>query len=191
MKAFFTNMSLARWIIVVSLVLSIALCFTGWRLHQQRAMLEAALVKQVPDLAVELQSLSKSYSKLYKDSEREGLKGEQADPAGYIRGIASLDDVQIGQLEIATPPATEMIKGVLDRKYTIKPQNRDAGFPRLKIANFLWRLENASRRVRVTHIHMETAQKNPKHEDVLMDSWKWEAEATSRAKKDETPTGTN
>ena len=185
MKAFFNSFTLARWIIVVSLFFSILLGWSGWYFHQRRTALETALVKQVPDLAVELQTLSKQYSKLYKDAEREGLKA-QDDPASYIRKIGSDPTIEIGQLSINTPPAQEFIKGVADRKITIKPQNVESGFSRVALANFFWKLESESKRVRVTEIHMEPAQKGVKPQDTLNDRWKWNAEATSRAKKDAT-----
>jgi hypothetical protein len=185
MKSFFANMNLARWIIVASVAGTLVLAFTGWKLHSRRVELERALEVAVPEQALELQVLARRYSKLYKEAEREGLKG-QADPQSYIRTLASDEHVALGQVEVITAPETTPRKGVVDRKYTIRPQSRDRGFPRDRIANFMWKLESESRRVRVTMAQLDPEKPLKPHEHPT-DSWKWTVEVTSRQKQDEPP----
>lgn len=187
MKQFLANLTMARWIILLSLVGSIALGVYGFRLHQGRVALEAALEGDVRMLALDTRNKARRYDVLQKQSEREGLEG-QSDPASYIRRIAAGADVKIGDTTIDTPSEAENIKGVLDTRWTIKPSSRDRGFPRLNIGNFLYKLESESRRMRVTRIRMEPEAKSPKPELVLEnDSWRWEAEVTSRTKIEAPP----
>lgn len=188
MKSFLQSMSLARWIIAISLLASIGLGAYGYSLHKQRKLLEDALASEVPKLSLDLQNLAKRHTVLMKQFEREGLQG-QSDPVTYIRTIAAGRDAQIGDTTVDPPQETENIKGVLDTRYTIKPSNRDRGFNRLNIANFLYKLESESRRMRVTRLRLDPEAKSVKPENILEnDSWRWEAEVTSRTKS-ETPAG--
>lgn len=183
------NMSLARWIIVVSVLASIGLGYHGFRLHQRRMQMESELAADVPRLALEIQNLARRHSVLIKQVEREGLVG-QNDPVTYIRAIAASSDVAIGDTIVDPPRENDFIRGVRDTSYTIKPSNRDRGFPRLNIANFLYKLETESRRMKVTRLRMEPEAKSVKPENILeSDTWRWEAEVTSRTKL-ETPPST-
>lgn len=183
MKSFFRDLSLARGIILGSLALSIVLAVTGWRLHRERVELEVALAQEVPDLARETQELSKRYSKLYDEAEMEGLKG-QNDPQTYFRSLAADSKVKLGSLEITTPQAQRPSKGVIDIKYRIQPQAREGGFDRKKIANYLWLIEDRSRRVRVTSFSMQR-EGSLKAWEYGNDRWKWDIEVTSRQKEAE------
>jgi hypothetical protein len=187
MKAFFANLTLARWIILLSLLASIGLGWYGFKLHQRRVDLEAALSSEARTIALDLRNLARRYTVLMKQSEREGLEG-QSDPATYIRRIAASPDVKIGDTTVDPPSEAENIKGVLDTRYGIKPSSRDRGYGRLNIANFLYKLESESRRMRVTRVRLEPEAKSTKPELVLEnDSWRWEAEVTSRTKIETTP----
>lgn len=181
MKAFFRDMNLARGIILGSVVLSLALAVSGYFLHQERVALEAALEKEVPDMARETQVLSRRYSMLYKQAELEGLKG-QSDPESYLRGLASDPKVRLGGVEITKPQAQRPSKGVIDIKYRIVPQARDKGHNRKNLANYLWLIEEKSRRVRVTQFSM-TREGNLKPWEYGNDLWKWDIEVTSRQKE--------
>jgi hypothetical protein len=185
MKAFFRNLNLARGIVLGSLVLSLLLAVNGFRLHQERVALEAALAQEVPDLARETQVLSRRYSMLYKQAELEGLKG-QSDPESYLRGLASDPQVRLGGVEITKPQAQRPSKGVIDIKYRIVPQTRDRGANRKNLANYLWLIEEKSRRVRVTQFSM-TREGNLKPWEYGNDLWKWDVEVTSRQKESEAP----
>lgn len=183
MRNFFKSMNLARGIILGSLVFSLVLAVTGYRLHAQRVALEVALASEVPAIARETQELSQRYSKLYDEAEMEGLKG-QSDPQTYFRSLAGDPKVRIGGLEITTPQPQRPSKGVVDIKYRITPQARDRGFDRKNLANFLWMIEERSRRVRVTQFSM-TREGNLKPWEYGNDRWKWDVEVTSRQKEAE------
>jgi len=181
MKAFFANMNLARWIIILSLLGSIGLGVFGFKLRQQRLDLKQALDTKVPLLAVEILKLSREYTSLAKEASREGLKA-QADPQTYIREISARVAVEVGQIDIGTPNPTTPARGVIDRKFVIRPSSRDRAEQRLRIANFCYILEKESRRVKVTRIHLDPEQKNLKPHEISNDLWRWEIDVTSRQK---------
>lgn len=183
MREFLDKMNLARWVILVTLVASLVLGITGWRLQRQRAELEKGLQARVPNMAQELQVLAAQYSRMYKDAEREGLFG-QKDPQLYIREIAANPNVAIGDVFIDTPTPQVIAKGVVDRKYTIKSQSSNRGFTRDRIANFMYLLEKSSSRIRVTRASIEREQ-NQKEWEIGPDSWKWNIEVTSRQKDED------
>lgn len=183
MKQLLANMNLARWILLVSLVLSIVLAFTGWRLHGRRVALQAALETQVPRLAQEIQVDSRRYTHLYEQAEGAGLAGGQKDVATYLRQLASDRDVQIGSLEITPLASSTPAKGIVDEKYTIRPPTKDKGFVRVNLANFMHLIEQRSRRMRVTHVRLER-EGNPRDWEYGNDRWKWDIEVTSRHKLD-------
>ena len=183
MSAFFKDMSLARGIILGSLVLSLALAVTGFKLHQKRVGLDQALAGAVPDLARETQVLSKRYSKLYREPELEGLKG-QGNPETYLRGLIIDPKVRLGDVDISKPTPTRPSKGVIDIKYRVVAQPRDRGFDRRNLANFMWLIEEKSRRVRVTQLSL-TREGSLKPWEYGNDRWKWEIEVTSRQKEGE------
>ncbi|MEM7516919.1 MAG: hypothetical protein AAF368_08360, partial [Planctomycetota bacterium] len=66
------------------------------------------------------------------------------------------------------------------KKYEIRPSDTKRRFSRVKISNFLYKLEEESSRVKVTHVKMETGQRGLKEEQVPDDKWTLLAEVTSR-----------
>lgn len=190
MKNALANMTLARWIIVVSLLASIGLGYYGYNLHTRRLELESALKTEVRAVALDLRTLARQYSVLSKQVDREGFSENVKDPATYIRQIAAGKDVQIGDITVDPPSEAENIKGVLDTRYSIKPADaaRTDGYGRLNIANFLFKLESESRRMRVTHLRLDPKAKGTKPELTLEnDSWIWDVEVTSRTKIEAPP----
>ena len=185
MKKFLKDLTLARGIILGSLVLSVALAVNGFRLHKERRGLEVALQREVPELARQTQVLSRRYSRLYDEAEREGLKG-QGDPQSYLRILATDPKVMLGGIEISKPTPTRPSKGVIDIKYRIVSATKDRGFDRKNLANYMWLLEEQSRRVRVTQLRLDR-EGNLKPWEYGNDLWKWDIEVTSRQKESEAP----
>ena len=186
MKAFLADMNLARWVIFGSLVASLGLGFWGWSLHKQRTELVHALGVEVPKRAQNIQVLSLRHSELRKDYDREGLRG-QADAETYLRRLATHKDVVLGGVDIKSMPDRSPVKGVVDRKYSIsspgakRGSKGSAGFDRARIANYLWLLEQQSRRVRVTNIRLEPTERADPWVPTS-DLWTWDIEVTSRQK---------
>jgi len=180
-KQFFSKLSLARWILLVSLVLSVVLAFTGWRLHQRRTGLEEAMQVEVPSLAQEIQINSRRYTRLYEEADGAGMIG-QKDVMSYLRGLASDPNVRLGGIDITKQAPFTPTRGVVDIKYVIRPQSRDRGFVRVNLANFMHLIEQRSRRMRVTHVRLDR-EDNPRPWKYGNDKWKWELEVTSREKE--------
>ena len=91
MKAFFGNMNLARWIILLSLLGSIGLGVFGFKLRQKRLALVHSLTAEVPALAVDTLKLSREYTSLAKEASREGLKGAFLATGYPFKAKAALD----------------------------------------------------------------------------------------------------
>ncbi len=181
MKAFLWNLNFSRVTILVTLALSLILLVLGINLHRRRTALEAALDVDVPRMAQDIQVQSRRYTALYAEAEREGLKG-QDDPQTYFRSLAAHQKVVLGGINIDQLPTTYPSKGVMDKKYKIEPQSADRRFDRKNIANFMWLIEEQSRRVRVTSISLKR-ERNLKPFEVGPDRWEWRIEVTSRQKE--------
>ena len=71
-----------------------------------------------------------------------------------------------------------------DKVYLISPSLKDDTFRREQIANYLYKLENESRRVRVTDLVVEAlnadGKKNLKPEEYPSDLWSFTFTVTSR-----------
>lgn len=177
---YFTNVSMARWIVLLSLVLSMALGAIGYWLHRERTRLEDELTGRIPSTAFEIQVAARRHTQLYQEFQREGLKG-QSNPDEYIRVLARDVKVQLGGVEIKAASPGSPAKDVVDRRYTIQPQDSKAGHKRDRLANYMWLLEQQSRRVRVTHVRLDPLEKHQPWE-IGSDVWSWEIEVTSRQK---------
>jgi hypothetical protein len=185
-KSALSSMNLARWIIVVGALGTLTLGVTGWLLHQKRVEYEASLEPggEVERLAKSIQSLGKNCTQLQQAADRTGLT-KQKDAVSYIRDLARNPAVQVGLVAITPLTPATPAKGVTDIKYQIKPQEQTQTFRRDNIANFMWKLESDSGRLRVTNVRM-MHDGNPKEWEIENDLWKYELEVTSR-QKDEAP----
>lgn len=175
---FFSNMTLARWIIVLSFLSSIVLGGVGYVLMKERVRLTDELQARIPLKAKAMQASAVKHTQLYQEFQREGLKG-QNNPDEYIRVLARDAKVQLGGVEIKATNPGSPAKGVVDRKYTIQAQDPKAGHARNRLANYMYLLEQKSQRVRVTYLRLDPLDKHQPWE-IGSDKWKWEIEVTSR-----------
>jgi hypothetical protein len=184
MKGALANMNFARWIIVIGGVGALALGASGWQLYSKRTEFEEALAPngRVEAQCKRIQGLGKEYTKAHKDLGGENLKA-QDDMTTYITRRAADPRVQLGSVKVIPQQKSEIQKDVWDFKYGIKPQSEDKGQPRDRIANYFYKLESDSRRLRVTNIHMWQEQRL-KEWEVGNDLWKWECEVTTRQKEE-------
>jgi hypothetical protein len=183
MKSFIQKMNLARGIILFALVGSLALGAYGYNKQKQLSELRENLVDDTPKLVKELMRLGHQHTQLKRTASKEGLNA-QADFATYIRNAANKDGVEIGEIKLNNQPQ-ERGKGLSDNIWTILPSDRERKYERYRIANFLYQLEYASHRVKVTRVKMNVAEKNMKPHEIPDDSWTFEAAATSRQRTDE------
>jgi len=195
----FKNMNLARWIILSSVVGSIGLGVVGYTQSSRLGRLQADLEKNgtrktatgqtyddsdIAKLVRELETLGRKHSQLTKAQRAEGFT-ETEGLNNYIERAIVQDGVELG--DHGTDPSTvNVTKGIVDKKIRIKPNTRDKTFPRSKIANFLYKLEADSRRIRVTDLLIELGGKNKvrEHEIPEENMWTYEVEITSRQREE-------
>jgi len=182
MKAFMQGMNLARAIMLLSIVGCIVLGFLGWKRTQQLSEMKTALNDEMKPLVKDLMQTAQRHTTLSKSLKDDSL-GAQADLETYIRKVAGKDKVEIGNVDL-TVGDEQRSKTVVDKVYRIKSDSRERTFQRLRIANFLYTLEYDSRRVKVTDLKLEIAEKKPKPHEVPADDWFFDAEVTSRQRAD-------
>jgi len=194
----FKNFNLARWIILFSLLGSIALGVVGFTQASTLGELHSDLDKtsvrkgtsgtyddsDVAKLVRELETLGRKHTQLAKAKRAEGFT-ETEGLNNYIERAITADGVELG--EHGTDPSTvNVTKGIVDKKIRIKPTSRDKVFQRSKIANFLYKLEADSRRIRVTDLTIELGGKNRvrEHEIPEEGNWTYDVEITSRQREE-------
>jgi hypothetical protein len=178
------HMNFARWVILLSVLGSLVLGYTGFGWHRKRVRLDEALEVEVPKLAQDIQVNSIKLVSLTRERDRTGFK-TTSDPQEYIRRIAGTErTIALGSVKIREGEANRQ-SGLVDKTYTIEPQEEKQGFQRTKIGNFMYKLEEDSGRMRVTSIHMEPAQKVRDPSQIPADVWRYNVVVTSREKIEE------
>ena len=181
MNDFFKSMNLARAIIVLTIPLGAALWYFQNSKATRRDEIQENLDRRIEPLLSSIQQLAVDHSRLSKELNSEGIRG-QDNPQTYIRRVATSSKVEIGDVRI-TESKRNPLPGIEDRVYTIRPSNTDRGFQRVKISNFLYKLEEDSSRIKVTDISLDIAQKRVKNHIVPNDDWTFTAQVTSRQAK--------
>jgi len=102
----------------------------------------------------------------------------------YIYKVGGMERVEVGNLVLNPAAAEQFSKGVVDKKTNIRPDNRERTFARTTIANFLYTLEQQSRRVKVTMITIENADRRVKNHEIPKDQWTFLADVTSRQRSE-------
>ena len=184
MKDFFRSMNFARWSILFSLLGSLALVWFGlWQNSQLSEMKSGLEGGGASKLTQQIAQLARKHSQLSDSLKGESLQGE-ADMQSYIYKVATMDRVEVGNLNLNMPSPEQFSKGIVDKKVTIRPDNRERSFARTVIANFLYTLEQQSRRVKVTMITIENFDKRRKNHEIPDDKWTFTAEITSRQRSE-------
>lgn len=182
MKSFFKDFNLARGIILASILGCLVLGFLCWQRSQELGGLREDLASRVVPAVKEMVQFSHRHTTLSQSMKGEGLRGEE-NLQTYIRKVGTKDRIEIGELNMANTE-TEISKGVVDKKFTIKPDNPKQPFPRMKLVNFFYTLEDDSRRVKLTRVKMEVLdQRGLKTHEVPKDEWTFDCELTSRQRK--------
>lgn len=178
MKSFFRSMNLARAMILLSLLGALVLAWTGWRSHARVQEMRENYASDMSKLSTQLVELARKHTQLTDSKKGENLQGEE-ELQSYIYKIAGMDRVEVGNMNL-TQSEDPFTKGIVDKKITIRPDNRERTFRRTTLANFLYTLEQQSRRVKVTSVKLEVADRRLKPEMLPEDQWLFEAEVVSR-----------
>lgn len=180
MKAFLQKLNLARAVMLLALLGSLVLAWTGWTKQQQLSEMREELRADMPSLVKKLEAAGKRHTQLAKNLDKEGLKGQES-LFTYAVKQATADRVEIGDIDgNATTDKNVNVKGVEDKKFVAKPKDPKRPFTRTRIANYLYKLEEASRRVRVTDIELSLVDTRVKKHEVPQDDWTFSVEITSR-----------
>lgn len=169
-------------IMIVLLVLGSG--FLGWTAFKQQQRIEflrTALAPDglVPKTVASIQQNAETYA-IYKDrSASDQLKDQ--DPAVYIQGLAGHPNINIGRVDVKFSE-TEAGRGITQRNYPIEPSDAKATFDRRNLANFLYKLEEDSRRVKVTSVELTPATKMEEGARP-QDLWRMKATISMRERK--------
>lgn len=180
MKSFFAGMTLARAIIVLSVIGSAVLGYTGWKNQAQLAQFEAALKTDVPKLVTEIQQTTAKHFRLKRDLDGDQLVREDS-PESYILSIAARREVELGNIDYK-PRVVNNIPGVIDYRHRVQPKDRTRAYSLGTIGNFLFYLEDRSRSIKVTDIKINLKDGRVKPDQVPLDEWTFDVELTSREK---------
>jgi hypothetical protein len=183
LMSFFKDMTLARIILVLALLGSMVLGYTGWK---QRAVLEELdhANRTLAPLAVQqIQQLSIEHTRLARE-----LTGDQwikeTSPDSYIYRCG--DAVGIGDMVFNRSTADAGVaRGVTDQRSGIRPKDAKRQFDRHRIGQFLHRLEANSQRVRVTHAKIALVERVRNTSEPPPDWWTFEAEITTRVRDED------
>ena len=183
MSDFFGNLNFTRMVILPSLLGSAALGYVVWNMQENLKALEQQVDTDAPLLVNKIQQLAVNYDYLQDQLDRDKFVTLD-DPEKYIRDIATQDQVSIGDVNIA--PTDKSIGGnVTDYKYRIEPVNKRREYELDFVSNFLYRLEEKSRRVKVTQLKLDPVERMKPHEVGKRRNWTFSATLTSRQADDE------
>lgn len=181
------DLNFAKVMILLCLIGSAVLGWIDWKQYQEIASVKQSLQPdgEVEQLVYKTQKAGKEYAELSRALKGDELKSQDR-PLSYISDIADEPLISIGQVDIRANDRRG--RSTVDHIYSISPQNKDRFFSKLNIANFLFTLEEKSRKVRVTQLKMDQINSNEKTRvratEFPADLYTFSAELTSRQRGD-------
>ena len=190
------NMSAMKVMIILCVVAAGVLGWFGWEQHKRvdhlrkylgvNAQDELVAPKAEVELDAELLQIAASnFTALTKELEGDDLRGDSS-PQSYIRKIATNGKIALGGVDI--DPRDSEARGYTDSTYAIKPRPLSSNsrvapsFQRTQLANFMFKLEEGSKRVRVTNFRIQASDKALKPETIPQDRWTFTGTVTIRNK---------
>ncbi len=193
------KLSAMQYMIALCLIGACVLGWMGWGQYQRANHLRDLLAIDAKDQPIpgkpslvemqveEIQTKAREYTELHKQLEGEDSRVSE-DSGSYIRGIASHGQIRLGSLAInPSSRGVKGIKGYTDKVYAILPKNLGSvkkkvpTFQRTQIANFMFKLEEGSKRVKVTKFEIKTP-KPIKAEVIPDDKWAFKCSMAIRSK---------
>lgn len=180
---FFKQMNLARAILILALLGSVVLGYTGWKQSRLKDELQRANDVQTPLLVQQIQQLSIEHTRLSRE-----LTGDQwikeTSPNSYIYRCG--DAVGMGDLVMNESRSDSGVgRGIMDLKTRIRPNDARRPFDRHRIGQFMHRLEANSQRVRVTHAKLALVERVRNTSEPPADTWTYEVEITTRVREED------
>jgi hypothetical protein len=184
----FSHLTLSRAIILGSFLGSAVVGYLLYR-EQERLGNYQAAIDAAPKLVPVLVNKAQELEDLMKATAREEFGTSVNALETYIYERAADPKVHLGQVDISKPieqviaSARDGNPGVRDLVYKISPASSAKGeYTRGEISNFIYLLEQDSRRVKVTGLTMTPTDKGPKLDKFLSDRWKYDIELRVREK---------
>jgi hypothetical protein len=183
--SFFKNLTLERVFIMLSVLGSLVLGYAGWATQTKLNELTLDLEASVPEVANDLQQLSRRYTSLHKAKMGEGFLGQE-NVESYIRRCKDANGAEIGQISIShNSKELDRKNEIFDHVYTIKTSNSDTTLGRKNIVTFLRELEQKSQQMRVTSLQLRLPSRGKvEPHEIPADAWLFDATCTSRQKKE-------
>jgi len=184
---FLNELTFAQSMIIVCLLGSLALTPLLYGNHTKISELTAAVAEdgELSRVVGRIQSNSLLYTQLHAQKSGESLQGQDQTTA-YILNIAADDKVEMGRINFPKPQRSESSGGIVDETFTVKPDDPRRAFDRVNIGNFLYTLENRTRRLRVTQLSMDAltaaGKQNVLAEELPSDKWTFTCKVTSRSR---------
>lgn len=185
MKGLLGKLSFPRAVILFCTIGSMGLGVLVY-LRSQRLAEVLAELRAVPQIVRDIQTDAYRLSELQASASAEKFKA-QSEPESYIRSIAVNERIGMGQIDIVKSTKSPA-RGIEDNIYKMTPQTKSQRYTRGQIGNFLFTLEDDSRRVKVTRIKLTPYEKVSPGE-VGKDLWNFEADLTTRTKLETGPSG--
>jgi hypothetical protein len=156
------KITFAKAMIALCLLGSAALAHQDWKLYQAlQELREDVRPYGGIELTVrETQELGKKFAELSEALEDDALSGH-TDMTSYIRSIADMKKVNIGDVTVGTPSPQDRGSKIEDLVYKVEPVGKRY-YNKTEIGNFLYTLEDSSPRTRVTWLQMEQINEDGK-----------------------------
>ena len=184
---FLNQISFAQSMIIVCLLGSFTLGPFLYGNHKAINELTEAVAEggELSRIVARIQSNSLLYTQLHAQKSGETLQGQDQTTA-YIMRIAGDDNVEMGRFNFPKPQRSVSGGGIIDETFTIKPDDPRRAFDRINVGNFLFSLEDRTRRLRVTQLSMDAlnaaGKTNIPAEQLPSDKWTFTCKVTSRSK---------
>jgi len=175
---FFSNLNFTRVVILTSLVASAVLSWLVYDKTAELDELEREVSTSAPLLVNSIQKLAVKYQHLEEQLDLDQFITLD-DPETYIRRIAQQDQVNVGDVKIS-PSDKTVRSGVKDYFYRIEPIDKKRAYELDFISNFIYRLEEKSRRVKVTQIKLDPVDRMKPDEYGKRRNWTFNCTLTSR-----------
>lgn len=174
----FKSMNFTRWIIVGCIV---SIGILGYLLYRDQVHLDevkAQVDRRAPELVTEIQEKSKRLTRLVEDLDKDRF-ARLGDEEQYVMVIAEQPDVGIGTVS-ADPGEKSLGGGLVDLTVRIEPFDDASIYTPTAIANYLYRLEEESRKVKVTAFEFKPVQRLDPEQYGVDRNWSFDATITIR-----------
>lgn len=183
--SFLQHMNFSRSVILVSFVGSAVLGYFVWQKKVEVDIYSKTIAAKDMEVGVHSNvAKARELDELMAAASGGNFGSSASDLEQYIITAALNPKVKIGKIDIGKPDEDEIVDGLIDVKFSVKPsRSGNDSFQLSSISNFAFELEQGHPLVKVTRLKIGLPEKVKEHE-VLSNRWKFELEARVRIKED-------